>query len=155
MKKTVIIITCAGLAVLLLGLGIVWHKKTTRYVENITEHIVPDSLNIPNMPVLKFAKTRHDFGSYKKEKKMPINVIHIDFEFQNIGDVPLVIYRADVSCGCLSVDLPKDPTMPKGTGTIKVKVDVQDYTGSFNKTLFVRSNATEDVVLLRIVGQIK
>ena len=153
--KKVIVYAIAGLVVLLLGRAVLLQKKKTLYVENNIEHIVPDSFYIPNMPVLKLAYIRYDFGVFKKEKRLPVNVINIDFEFQNVGEAPLVILKVDVSCSCLSVDFPKEPIMPKGKGIIKVKVDAQGLTGDFNKTLFVRSNATEDIILLRIVGQIK
>jgi hypothetical protein len=153
--KKVIIFTCAGLAVLLLGAGIVLRSKKTLYVKSKIEHVVPDSLIIPNMPVLKFAYIRDDFGVFKKEPILPINIIDVDWEFQNIGDIPLVIFKVDVSCSCLSVDYPKEPIMPKGKGIIKVRIDTQELSGDFNKTLFVRSNATEDIILLRIVGQVK
>ena len=154
MKKISIVI-CAGLVILFFGVGIVRLKKSTVYVDNKIEHIVLDSLIIPDMPVLKFAYIRYDFGVFKKRKKHPINIIDIDLEFQNIGDSPLILFKVDVSCSCLSVDFPKEQIMPKEKGVVKVKVDAQKLIGTFNKTLFVRSNATEEIILLRIVGQIK
>ena len=154
MKKKAVVI-CAGLVVLLLGIGIFLLKKSTLYIENKLEHIVSDSLIIPNMPILKFSYIRNDFGVFKTDKKKTINEINIDYDFQNIGDVPLVISKVDVSCGCLLVDYPGEPIMPKGKGIVKVKVNAIGISGDFNKTLFVRSNATEDIILLRVVGQIK
>ena len=154
--KKVFVYACASIAVLLLCFGIVRQKKTVLYEENRISYVESDSSsNIPNMPVLKFANTKYDFGVFKSQKKDSINVINIDYAFQNDGDVPLVISKVDVSCGCLTVDFPKEPIMPKGNGVIKVKVNFQNNTSAFNKTLFVRSNATEDVILLRVVGQIK
>ena len=149
--KRVIVYACTGFAVLLLGIVSCKQKNTTQYVDNKETYIVLDSSEVKNMPVLKFDKTRYDFGTIKK-KDAPIAVI---FEFHNIGDIPLVIQKVDVSCGCLSVDYPDEPILPKEKGTISVQVDVQDSTGAFNKTLFVKSNSTEDVILLRIIGQIK
>ena len=148
--KKIAIVTCAGLVVLLFGVVIVLQKKTTLYVENEIEHIAPDSLKVPNMPVLKFKKTRYDFGTAKKDTPITVR-----FEFRNEGDATLVIYKVDVSCGCLSPDFPKQPVRPDEKGTVEVRIDTKGITGVFNKTLFVRSNATEDVILLRIVGQIK
>ena len=153
--KKVIVYVCAGLAFLLLGSVSCKQKNKTLYVDNKKTNMALDSTDVKNMPILKFAKTKYNFGTFKTEKILPINIINIDFEFQNVGNVPLVIHKVDVSCGCFSVEYPKEPTMPKGKGTIKVKVDAQDITGAFNKTLFVKSNAIEDVILLRVVGQIK
>jgi len=154
--KKIIIYTCTSIAVLLLCLGIIRQRKTISHNENIISFVESDSSSyIPNMPVLKFVNTKYDFGDFKTNKKDSINVFNIDYAFQNVGEAPLIIYKVDVSCGCLSVDFPKEPIIPKGNGVIKVKVNTQNNTGAFNKTLFVRSNATEDVILLRVVGQIK
>jgi hypothetical protein len=149
--KRVIVNTCVCLIVLMISIVACKQKKTAQYADHKENQTVLDSSDVKNIPVLKFAKTRYDFGTVKK-KDTPI---HIVFEFQNIGDVPLVIHKVDVSCGCLSAEYPKDPTMPKNSGNIKVKIDAKDFTGAFNKTLFVKSNAAEDVILLRITGQIK
>lgn len=149
--KRVIVYTCTGFAVLLLGTVSCKQKDTTQRIDNKETYMVLDSSKVRNMPVLKFVKNRYDFGTAKK-KDTPIAVI---FEFQNTGDVPLVIQKVDVSCGCLSADYPKEPILPNEKGTISVQVNVNDFTGAFNKTLFVKSNTIEDVILLRILGQVK
>ena len=146
----VIVYACTVFAVLLLGV-VSCKQKNTQYVDNNETYIVLDSSEVNNMPILKFDKTRYDFGTIKK-KDAPIAVV---FEFHNIGEVPLVIQKVDVSYGCLSVDYPKEPILPKEKGTISVQVDVQDSTGAFNKALFVKSNSNEDVILLRIIGLVK
>lgn len=151
--KKVIIFTCIaiGLVVLLLSIGTVRQRKITLSNDKEEILIVSDSLNIKGMPVLKFTKTKYDFGTIKR-KDAPITVV---FEFRNEGDVPLVIHKVDVSCGCLSAEYPKQPVTPDEKSAITAKIDIRDFTGAFNKTLFVKSNATEDIILLRIVGQIK
>ena len=148
MKKAVIY-TCTGLIVTLLSVGMLWQQKSTKYVDN--SHTVTESSDAKDMPVLKFVRTRIDFGTVRK-KDSPTRV---NFEFQNAGDVPLVIHKVDVSCGCMEVDFPKEPTMPGQKGTVTIVIDTKDRPGAFNKTLFVKSNANEDVILLRVLGQIK
>ena len=149
--KKVIIYTCTGLIVVLSSIVVLKQKKSTPYVDNSEIHTIADSSDVKGMPVLKFAKTRYDFGSVRA-KGAPIDVA---FEFQNTGDVPLIIHKVDVSCGCMTVEFPKEPTSPRQKGIITVTVDTKGREGAFNKNLFVKSNATEDVILLRIVGQIK
>ncbi len=148
--KKVIIYACIGLVVVVLGIGIVWLKKTQNVDKKETLAAL-DSSDIKDMPVLKFAENKYDFGTIRKEDT-PVNIA---FEYQNEGEAPLIIQKVDVSCGCLSAEYSKQPTKPNEKGRIKVKIDIQDATDSFNKTLFVKSNATEDVILLRIIGQIK
>ena len=149
--KRVIVYTCVCLIIIIISIVSCKQKKITQYVDNKETHIAQDSSSVKDMPVLKFAKTRYDFGTIRKED----TTVTVSFEFQNTGDVPLVIQKVDVSCGCLSAEYPKQPIMPNGKGDITVKANTKDFTGAFNKTLFVKSNATEDVILLRIVGQIK
>jgi ribosomal protein L30E len=160
MKKNVIYICigiCIGFVVGFLSTVVIGQKETIQNVDSEKNHVVAlepfeasDSLNIKDMPVLKFAKTKYDFGTVRQG-----TIVNIVFEFQNTGDVPLVIYKADVSCGCLSAEYSKDPTMPGHQGVFKVKIDTKGLSGIFNKTLFVKSNATENIILMRIMGQIK
>ena len=155
MKKEIVYM-CISVAVLILCFGIFRQREVDLKEEDkMSSHTETDTLNISDMPVLKFVNTKYDFGTFKTEKKRPINVIDIDYGFQNVGKAPLVIYKVDVSCTCLSVDFPQEPIKQKENGIIKIKVNTKGITGAFNKTLFVRSNATEDVILLRIVGRIK
>ena len=97
---------------------------------------------------LAMVNNRHDFGTVKI-KKAP--QIRIDFEFTNMGSEPLIILKTDVSCGCISADFTKEPILPGAKGMIEVQIDTKGQEGSFNKTIF----ATNDVELIRIVGQIK
>ena len=147
----VIVCVCIGFVVLLSSITVVCRKKTALHVDSKENIVAVDSSDVRDMAVLKFAKSKYDFGVVKKEN----TPIHCIFDFQNEGGAPLVIQKIDVSCGCLSVEYPKEPITPKQKGKIPVKIDTKDFTGTFNKTLFVKSNATEDVILLRIVGQIK
>lgn len=78
----------------------------------------------------------------------------IDFEIKNSGKLPLVIAKTDVSCGCLSVDCPKDPILPGKKTRLTVHIDTRAQEGRFNKTVFIKSNADNDVELIRIIGEI-
>jgi len=157
MKKNIIFV-CSSFVILLLSIGTLKLKNTfqnfgtVQYIDTTLyiTNVALDSLNIKDMPVLQFAEPKYDFGIIKKNTQITVR-----FEFMNEGDAPLVIYKVDVSCGCMSAEYPKQPIKPNEKGTISVKIDTQRFLGSFNKNLFVKSNATEDVILLRIVGQIK
>lgn len=66
---------------------------------------------------------------------MEIPELIIDFKMKNNGQDPLVILKADVSCGCVSVDYPKEPIMPdKEKAPSKIST-INQY-GFFNKQLF-------------------
>jgi len=149
--KKVIISICSGLAILIMTMGAVRQKTKTPLAEFGETHIATDTTTVENMPVIKFEQTRSDFGTVRK-RNTPITVA---FKFQNIGSVPLLIHKVDVSCGCMTVEFPTEPILYGQEGSVLVTIVTNDFTGAFNKTLFLKSNAIEDVTLLRIVGQIR
>ena len=95
--------------------------------------------NNPNAPIFKFTEEVHDFGNIIEGPEA-----QIEFVFTNIGKVPLIIMQANASCGCTTPDWTKEPVMPGQKGSIKVKYTTKDRVGSFNKTVFIRSNAKSD-----------
>lgn len=92
-----------------------------------------------------------DFG-FVKEKKVK-NIVLL-FDVENLGKTPLVIFDGDVSCSCLSVEYPEKPVLYGEKQQLKVNINTKGQKGSFNKVIYWISNATNDVVLLRIKGVI-
>lgn len=143
MNKTVIsIITLFSL----ISCGSVENRKITSVNKNLTDTISSDK------SFLAFVENKKSFGKVKKKKQAQIVV---DFQFENMGDTPLVIIKADVSCKCLSTEYPKQPIKKGEKGVIKVMIDTKLEYGDFNKTVYIKSNAANDVELLRITGKIK
>lgn len=101
---------------------------------------------------LSLDKTKYDFGKIKRQKTP---YLAIDFEIENIGKKPLIILKTDVSCGCLSVDCSKKPILSGKKIKLTVNIDTKNQNGEFNKTIFIKSNADNDIELIRIVGRIK
>lgn len=101
---------------------------------------------------LNLDKKRYDFGNISR-KKQPL--VPIEFKIENIGKEPLIILKVDVSCGCLSVDYPKNPIKPGEKTIITVNVNTKTQEGMFNKSIFIKSNAENDVELIRIVGEVR
>lgn len=87
-------------------------------------------------PVFKFEKTTHNFGNIVQGPDGTYS-----FKFKNTGKTPLIIQRCSASCGCTIPKWSKDPIMPGKSGTIEVKYATKDKTGSFNKTVYIQSNA--------------
>ncbi len=92
--------------------------------------------NSPNAPVFKFVEETHDFGNIAEGPEAMI-----DFTFTNTGKEPLIIQQCSASCGCTTPDWSKEPILPGQKGSIKVKYTTKDRVGSFNKTVYIRSNA--------------
>lgn len=77
------------------------------------------------------------------------------FEFENIGDEPLIITSAFSSCGCTVPSWPQEPILPNKKGEIKIKYNTEK-TGSFSKVIVVKSNSTDnEKTILRINGVVK
>ena len=103
-----------------------------------------------NKPYLKVLK-EIDFGTIKKGD-VPSKNITIDV--CNMGDTPLVILKTDVACSCMKVMHTKQPIFKGEKGDIKVEINTTNQNGFFNKAIFVRSNAQNDLELVRIKGRI-
>lgn len=87
----------------------------------------------------KFTEETHDFGVLKRG---PV-AMH-SFEFENIGDQPLVIMNVTPSCGCTNVDWPKAPVMPGQKGKIQLGLKTEEQHGIFNKEVYIQSNAVNN-----------
>lgn len=99
-------------------------------------------------PQFKFSSETHDFGKILVNKP-----VTYDFKYENIGEEPLIITKADASCGCT---VPKYTTTPikKGeTGVISVTYSAAGAPSSFSKTVTIMSNAKTPVKVLYIKGE--
>ncbi len=95
--------------------------------------------NSPTAPIMKFSEETHDFGILKEGP-----VASFDFEFTNTGKEPLIIQSCSASCGCTTPDWTRTPILPGKKGKITVKYNTQGRPGSFNKTVYIASNAKCD-----------
>ncbi len=84
---------------------------------------------------IDFKKETHDYGTIKNGADGTYA-----FEFKNSGNTPLIISRAQGSCGCTVPDWPKEPIAPGASAKIIVKYDTS-RTGSFSKNVTIYSNA--------------
>jgi hypothetical protein len=96
-------------------------------------------INDPNAPVFKFNEETHDFGNIKEGP-----IATFDFTFINTGKTPLLIQSCSASCGCTTPDWSKEPIKPGQKGKISVKYTSQGHPGTFNKSVYITSNAQCD-----------
>ncbi|MBP6624670.1 MAG: DUF1573 domain-containing protein [Chitinophagaceae bacterium] len=95
--------------------------------------------NSPTAPIFSFVEETHDFGTLKEGP-----VVSYDFEFKNTGKEPLIIQSCSASCGCTTPEWTKTPIMPGQKGKLTVKYNTQGRVGTFNKTVYIASNAKCD-----------
>lgn len=100
--------------------------------------------------VIDFNELEHNFGSIKAGEK-----VGCIFSFTNKGDADLILTAASASCGCTVPKYEKKPVAPGGKGDIEVIFDSSGRSGLQTKTVVVQSNAENNLIILRIVAEIK
>jgi len=100
--------------------------------------------------VIVFDEKVYDFGKVKEEVG---KITHV-FEFTNKGNMPLVITRAQASCGCTTPTWTKEPIEPGKRGAVTVTYSTTGRPDTFSKTVTIYSNATEEQSILLIRGEV-
>jgi hypothetical protein len=100
--------------------------------------------------VITFKALEHNFGAVKAGEK-----VGCIFPFTNTGDADLVLTSATASCGCTVPKYNKKPVAPGETGTVEVVFDTSGRDGIQTKTVVVQSNAENNLVILRIIAEVK
>ena len=101
---------------------------------------------------LEIVNRKYDFGRISKKEH---SYLDVEFELRNTGEIPLIISKVDVSCGCLSVNYSKEPINPGKIRKLVVHIDTKNQYGMFNKVIFINSNAENNLELIRITGEVE
>ena len=103
----------------------------------------------PNAPEITFDKLVHDYGTVAFSGDGVSS-----FKFTNTGKEPLILQQPQSSCGCTVPTWPKEPILPGESSEIKVTYNTK-RAGPINKTVTIRSNAKNSLVVLRIKGKVE
>jgi hypothetical protein len=114
-----------------------------------TETAEIETVKSGNAPFIRFKKKKHNFGRISDNKKVTVS-----FDFENEGETPLIIQKVTTSCGCTASEWTQQPLKKANKGHLKITFDPKGRKGTFSKSIFVKSNAENDVVLLKITGEI-
>lgn len=93
---------------------------------------------------IAFADMTHDFGSVPEGPDATC-----EFTFVNNGKEPLVIQKAQPSCGCTVPSFSSEPVAPGKSGTISVAYHTKGKPNAFTKTITVTSNAGMKVLTIK------
>jgi len=93
---------------------------------------------------MAFADMTHDFGSVPEGP----DATHV-FTFKNTGKEPIIIQKAQPSCGCTVPSFSGEPVPPGGTGSINVAYHTKGRPNAFTKTINVTSNAGNKVLIIK------
>jgi hypothetical protein len=106
-------------------------------------------LETPKGAVIEFDKEVHDFGQIVSGER-----ISYAFRFTNTGTEPLLITGIRSGCGCTVGEYPKEPILPKKSGRVQVVFNSSGRRGFQAEIVRVFTNADEDVITLRIQGEV-
>lgn len=103
-----------------------------------------------NGTILVVYPSKIDFGKVNKKRHSQLEFI---IELENKGFKPLVINKTDVSCGCISFDI-KNKIIPPGKKVnASLVVKTEGNIGYFNKAVFIRSTANNELEIIRVKGE--
>jgi hypothetical protein len=126
--------------VLLAGAAFAQEKKTLDNIGNENA----------NQASFKFAEEEYNFGTIKQGE----SVTH-EFKFTNNGNEPLIISKAEGSCGCTVPTYPQQPILKGQSGVIKVTFNSTGKMGIQDKTVTLTSNALQNPFVIHIKGTVE
>ena len=93
---------------------------------------------------MAFKTNVHDFGTIQEGPDATT-----EFTFVNNGKEPIIIQKAQPSCGCTVPSFSSEPVAPGATGTIDVAFHTKGKANAFTKTITVISNAGTKVLTIK------
>lgn len=96
----------------------------------------------------KFESETHDFGKIVLNKP-----VTFDFKYTNVGEEPLIITKAEASCGCTVPKFTNTPIKKGESGVISVTFNAAAGPSPFSKAVTISSNAKTPVKVLYIKGE--
>ncbi|GAA4468703.1 hypothetical protein GCM10023093_26840 [Nemorincola caseinilytica] len=97
-----------------------------------------------NADDLAFADMVHDFGTVPEGPDASFS-----FTFKNNGKEPIIIQKAQPSCGCTVPSFSGEPVPPGATGKIDVSYHTKGRPNAFTKSITVVSNAGTKVLTIK------
>jgi hypothetical protein len=114
-------------------------------IDPLADQFPPESAPAPAPTSIKFEKLFHDFGKINED-----DVVRTVFKFTNTGKNPLVISRAQGSCGCTVPKWPQHPIKPGESDEIGVEFNSAGKRGENDKTVTVSANTSPSNIVLTI-----
>lgn len=141
------------LIILILGLGILTScnsKKPSDLFSDEEKQSQQENVVDPNKaPKISFNETTYDFGDVFSST----SVSHY-FVFTNTGNSPLIIKKAEPSCGCTVPEYPKEPIPVGGKDSIKVSFDSEGFEGKQNKSVKLITNTVSGAEIIGFTANV-
>lgn len=96
---------------------------------------------------MEIKDTKKNFGFVKRGE-----VVKLEYDLTNIGNEPLIINDAEVSCSCTTVDFPKQPISPNQSVKIFVSFDTKTVYDRQDRLVLLKSNDPKSPSRIRYKG---
>ena len=103
-----------------------------------------------NTTTVQLIDSAFDFGTLTQGETVEYN-----YRFKNTGTNPLIIFKAEATCGCTIPEKPEKPLMPGETGVIKVVFNSAGKKDHQSKDITVTANTTPEFPILKLTGTVK
>lgn len=108
-----------------------------------------DTAAMHTLATMDFVDTLHDFGTMHAGE-----MADYDFVFKNNGKNPLIITKANGSCGCTVPDYPHEPIAPGQSNKIHVRFNSTGKFGPQHKSVTILTNSTKGTHMLFITSNV-
>lgn len=105
---------------------------------------------LPLRAQLRFERTTLDVKTISEDDAPSVHT----FRYVNDSDKPVVITRVETTCGCAKPQYTKAPILPGTEGEVSVTFYPRGHAGTLDRSLYVRTNASEKPVRLTLVGTV-
>lgn len=99
------------------------------------------------MPIIEYERLRYDFGEITEG-----DIIEFDINFKNVGNAPLQVLEADVTCGCTTPTVPFLDIPPGGTNKISITYNSVNKSGPQNPRITIKTNTEPAYYVFNVTG---
>ena len=131
-------------------------KRKDKISDDSKLGVINDSLKqardeaMKNTTTVQLIDSAFDFGTLTQGETVEYN-----YRFKNTGTNPLIIFKAEATCGCTIPEKPEKPLMPGETGVIKVVFNSAGKKDHQSKDITVTANTTPEFPILKLTGTVK
>lgn len=115
-----------------------WPRVALLLVAAVSAFAAPVGVRAEGHATISYEKVKHDFGTISERD----GDVTYAFRFTNTGSAPLLIVRAQASCGCTTPEYPKEPIRPGESGAVTVTYHTKGRPGAFQKSIYVYDNSS-------------
>jgi len=133
---------------ILLSLGVILLSASVTFAQDKKAATTTAPATTLKVADMAFTVDSHDFGTVPEGP-----TADFDFSFKNEGKEPIIISKAQPSCGCTVPSFSKEPVAPGATGNIHVTYNTKGRPNAFTKSITVTSNA--GIKILTIKGTVE